>query len=115
MGCGGQCPLRHTSGVARGAQKLGATMQASVDLGNGKMMLSLDLGGVTMLISKTADEKQYGLAHFGIKTPHLQQAVDELKANGVKFTLEVTKISPTLKISFVQAPDNLRMELSEGR
>ena len=44
----------------------------------------------------------------------LQKAVDELKADGVKFTLEVTKISPTLTISFVQAPDNLRMELSEG-
>jgi catechol-2,3-dioxygenase len=94
---------------------LGATMQASVDLGNGKMMLSLDLGGVTMLISKTTDEKQYGLAHFGMKTTHLQKAVDELKAKNVKFSLEVTKITPQLTISFLQAPENLRLELSEGR
>jgi catechol 2,3-dioxygenase-like lactoylglutathione lyase family enzyme len=92
----------------------GATMLDPIEMGNGKVMLSVDLGGVTMLISTTTDEKQYGLAHFGIKTPHLQKAVDELKADGVKFTLEVTKISPTLTISFVQAPDNLRMELSEG-
>ena len=92
----------------------GATMQESYDMGNGKIMLSLDLGGVTMLISKTTDEKQYGLAHFGIKTDHLQKAVDELKAKNVKFTLEVTKISPQLTISFLQAPDNMRLELSES-
>ena len=92
----------------------GAAMQEPYDMGNGKVMLSVDLGGVTMLISKTTDEKQFGLAHIGIKTAHLQKAVDELKAKDVKFTLEVTKISPRLTISFLQAPDNMRLELSES-
>jgi lactoylglutathione lyase len=92
-----------------------AKLQESVELGEGRVMLSLDLGGVTLLISKTTDEKQYGLAHFGIKTPHLQEAVAELKAKNVRFPMEVTKISPQLTISFLQAPDNMRLELSEGR
>jgi hypothetical protein len=40
--------------------------------------------------------------------------VDELKANDVKFSMEVTKISPQLTISFLEAPDNLGVELSES-
>jgi catechol 2,3-dioxygenase-like lactoylglutathione lyase family enzyme len=92
----------------------GATPGEPYDMGGGKMMLSIDLGGVTMLISKTTDEKQYGLAHFGICTPHLEKAVEELKAKDVKFTLEAKQIHPKLKISFLQAPDNVRLELSES-
>ena len=92
-----------------------ARMQEPVELGGGKIMLSLDLGGVTMLISKTTDEKQYGLSHIGISASHLQEAVAELKAKDVKFSLEITKISPQLTISFLQAPDNMRLELSEGQ
>ena len=92
----------------------GARMQEPVDLGGGKVMLSLDLGGVTVLISQTTDEKQYGLSHIGISTSHLQEAVTELKAKDVKFSLEITKISPRLTISFLEAPDNVRLELSAG-
>jgi lactoylglutathione lyase len=93
---------------------LGATQEESVDLGNGRLMLKLNLGGVNILISKTTDEKQYGLTHFGIKTPHLKEAVDDLKAKDVKFPMEITRISPQLTISFLQAPDNMRLELSES-
>ena len=92
----------------------GAIQGEPVDLGNGRSMLKLNLGGVNILISKTTDEKQYGLAHFGMKTPHLKEAVDELKAKDVKFPMEITKISPQLTISFLEAPDNMRLELSES-
>jgi hypothetical protein len=91
----------------------GATLGEPYDTGKGNMMLSLDLGGVTVLISKTNDEKKYGLAHFGMSTTHLQKAVDELKTKNVKFPMEVTKIHPKLTISFLEAPDNMRVELSE--
>jgi lactoylglutathione lyase len=93
----------------------GAIPGEPIDMGNGKVMLNLDLGGVTMLISKTTDEKQYGLAHFGIRAPHLKEAIAELKAKDVKFTLEPTKIHPKLTISFLQAPDNMHVELSESK
>jgi uncharacterized glyoxalase superfamily protein PhnB len=92
----------------------GAKQQESLDLGEGRVMLSLDLGGVTILISKTADEKQYGLAHFGISTPHLKEAVAELKAKNVKFPMEITRISTQLTVSFLEAPDNMRLELTES-
>jgi len=92
----------------------GATVKETLDLGNGRLMLKLNLGGVDLLISKTTDEKQYGLAHFGMGTPHLEEAVAELKAKSVKFSMDVTQISPQLKISFLQAPENMRVELSES-
>ena len=92
----------------------GATLVEKVDMGKGRYMLNVDLGGVTMLISKTDDEKKAGLGHFGMKTPQLQKAVDELKSKGVKFSMEVTKISPKLTISFLDAPDNIRVEFSES-
>ena len=92
----------------------GATLVEKMDMGKGRYMLNVDLGGVTMLISKTDDEKKAGLGHFGMKTTQLQKAVDELKAKDVKFSMEVTKISPKLTISFIEAPGNLHVELSEG-
>jgi len=92
----------------------GARLVEKMDMGKGRYMLKLDLCGVTMLISKTDDEKKAGLGHFGVCVPHLQKAVDELKANDVKFSMEVTKISPQLTISFLEAPDNLGVELSES-
>jgi catechol 2,3-dioxygenase-like lactoylglutathione lyase family enzyme len=95
-------------------KKFGAKLKESMNLGEGRVMLSLNLGGVTLLISKATDEKQYGLAHFGISTPDLKEAVDELKAKNVKFTMEITKISPQLTISFLAAPDNVRLELTES-
>jgi catechol 2,3-dioxygenase-like lactoylglutathione lyase family enzyme len=95
-------------------KNLGAKMLEPYDMGNGKKMLCLDLGGVNVLISQTADESKFGLAHIGVKTAHLAAAVEELKAKDVKFPMEVTKISPRLTISFLQAPDNMRLELSES-
>jgi uncharacterized glyoxalase superfamily protein PhnB len=91
----------------------GAKLQDSIDLGEGRIMLNLNLGGVKMLISKVTDEKQYGLAHFGMSTPFLKEAVDELKAKNVKFPMALTRISPQLAISFLEAPDNVRVELSD--
>jgi lactoylglutathione lyase len=92
----------------------GAILVSSRDLGNGRVVINLNLGGVTILISKTTDEKQFGLAHFGIRTDHLEEAVDELKAKKVKFTREITQISPQSKISFLQATENVSIELQEG-
>ncbi len=92
----------------------GATPVSSNSLGKGNSMINLNLGGVTLLISKTDDEKKFGLAHFGISTDNLNKAVDELKANGIKFTTEIKEIRPGVKISFLQAPESTPIELQEG-
>jgi hypothetical protein len=40
--------------------------------------------------------------------------VSELNAKNVKFTREITAIDPQTKISFLQAPENVSIELQEG-
>jgi lactoylglutathione lyase len=85
------------------------------DMGGGRVNVSLNLNGVTILISKSRDDKvQNGLGHFGIRTNDLKTAVKELKASGVKFNQDYTEIRPDFKISFVAAPENVTIELQEG-
>ena len=92
----------------------GSTLVSSRDLGEGKLVIKLDADGVILLISKTTDEKQFGLAHFGFGADNLEKAVVDLKSNGVTFTKEITEIRPGLKISYLQAPENVQVELQEG-
>ena len=95
-------------------EMFGATLVSLHDRGNGRVMINLNLDGVNFLITKAADEKQSGLAHFGLRVDDLKEAAGELKAKNVKFTREVTEVSPQLKISFLQAPENVPIELQEG-
>ena len=85
------------------------------DSGNGRAMVNLDLNGTTILITqRMGDNAQTGLAHFGIATDNLDEAVDELKAKDVKFTLDAREVRPGFKISFLLAPEDVPIELQEG-
>lgn len=92
-----------------------ATLVSQQNLGDGRVIVNLELGGATILISKaTGDNAQTGLVHFGIRTSNLGEAVDELKSEGVRFTKEVTQVRPDFKISFLLAPEDVPIELQEG-
>ncbi len=92
------------------AKRLGIT-----ELPSGRKIIKLDLNGVTMLISKSKDEKApTGLLHFGIRTDDLSKTVAKLKAKGVNFSQDVTEVMPGLKVSFLQATDGAEVELQEG-
>ena len=56
-----------------------------------------------------------GLDHFGLRVDDMDEAVAELKRRGAQFTLEPRTIRPGVRIAFVQAPDNVRIELLERR
>jgi len=43
----------------------------------------------------------------------MDEAVAELKRRGAHFALEPRTIRPGVRIAFVQAPDNVRIELLE--
>ncbi|MDD5190575.1 MAG: VOC family protein [Dehalococcoidales bacterium] len=96
------------------AQNFGAKLVSSRDFGGGRVTVNVNLGGVTLLIGKSRDESQNGLAHFGIRTDKLDEAVTELKSKGVPFTREITPLSPTFRISFFEAPEKVSVELQEG-
>ena len=93
----------------------GARQVGMHELANGRMTVNLDMNGTTILISQQAvDNAQTGLAHFGIGTDNLDEAVADLKARGVEFTMDKREIRPGFKISFLLAPENVPVELQEG-
>jgi catechol 2,3-dioxygenase-like lactoylglutathione lyase family enzyme len=88
----------------------------------GKQVYYVDVNGFNIiLIEKMPDEEpmpatiqtREGLDHFGFAVENMEAAAEELKAKGVKFTVEPMQVRPGLKIAYVQAPDKVRIELSE--
>ena len=93
----------------------GATRIAVRDEGDGRAMAKLDLKGITILIGqRTGDNAQFGLVHFGIGTDKLDESVAAMKTEGVEFTQDITEIRPDFRISFLNAPEDVSIELQEG-
>jgi catechol 2,3-dioxygenase-like lactoylglutathione lyase family enzyme len=93
----------------------GATVVGKNDMGGGKIMVSMELNGTSILIAPAEEGTvQNGLDHFGISTDNLETAISELKAQGVTFTQDMRVVSPTFRMSFLTAPENVKIELQEG-
>ena len=91
---------------------------------DGKPRTDLDLNGLTIFIAAVPPEAAtppapaqpyVGLDHFGLRVENMDEAVAELKRRGATFTLEPRTIRPGVRIAFVQAPDNVRIELLERK
>jgi lactoylglutathione lyase len=89
---------------------------------DGKSRVDLDLNGLTIFIAPVPPEAEMpsaptepylGLDHFGLRVDNLAAAAAELKRRGAVFMLEPRTIRPGVKIAFIQAPDNVRIELLE--
>ena len=53
--------------------------------------------------------------HFGISVPNLDQALQVLRANGVKVTQEPRDVQGKFKFAFIEGPDRVAIELIEDR
>ena len=91
---------------------------------DGKPRTDLDLNGLTIFIAPVPPdaavppapmEPYVGLDHFGLRVEDMDDAVAELRRRGASFTMEPRTIRPGVRIAFVQAPDNVRIELLERR
>lgn len=82
--------------------------------GNGNSSAKLDLDGVTILINQPREGEPTGLVHFGMRTDKLGESVAEMKEKGIKFTQDIRQVRPDFKISFLEAPENVPIELQEG-
>jgi lactoylglutathione lyase len=89
---------------------------------DGKSRIDLDLNGLTIFIAPVPPEAELpsaptepylGLDHFGLRVDNLEAAAAELKRRGAVFMLEPRTIRPGVKIAFILAPDNVRIELLE--
>lgn len=90
----------------------------------GNKVYYADLNGFNIImIERLPDEEplpatiqsREGLDHFGLAVQDMDAAVRELKGKGVKFVVEPTQVRPGLRIAYVEAPDKVRIELSERK
>lgn len=99
-------------------EKLGAEEKFRGEV-RGNLSVGMALAGATLLLTaapvqaSTASSNpiDYGLWHFGLKVSNLNEAVAELKAKEVRFTMEPTLLPNGVKIAFIEGPDNISIEL----
>lgn len=99
----------------------GAKRDGFSELPDGRTLVSVALDGPSIkavhpraepLVPNTLPDG-CGLEHFGLRTDNIEEAVAELKAQGVKCVQEVTAINPTVKIAFFISPEDILIELLE--
>ena len=88
----------------------------------GNKVYYVDLKGFNIIIIEKLPEEEprpadihtrIGLDHFGVAVGDMDAAARELKAKGVTFTVEPMQVRPGLRIAYIEAPDKVRIELSE--
>ncbi len=87
---------------------------------DGVARTDLDIDGLRVFIAPVpadADmasgprEPHLGLDHFGFRVDNLDETVAELKRRGADIAVEPRTIRPGVRIAFVRAPDDVRIEL----
>jgi lactoylglutathione lyase len=87
---------------------------------DGQPRVDLDIDGLMVFIAQVpadADiaasprEPYLGLDHFGFRVESVDDTVAELKRRGADIVQEPHTIRPGVRIAFVRAPDNVRIEL----
>lgn len=87
---------------------------------DGVSRLDLDIDGLLIFIAPVAAdaampanpaEPHLGLDHFGFRVDNVDQTVADLKRRGAEIAVEPHTIRPGVRIAFVRAPDDVRIEL----
>ena len=88
----------------------------------GRQRVDIDINDLMIFIAgalPSGEESQglrdphYGLDHFGLRVDDLDEAVTDLKSRGAEFAMEPRSLPNGLKIAFIRAPDDVRVELVE--
>jgi catechol 2,3-dioxygenase-like lactoylglutathione lyase family enzyme len=86
----------------------------------GAVNLMMKLDGVNLFIRNArADEHvdgdgseiRYTYDHFGVVVANLVEAIEELRAKGVRILMEPNTIRPGTHIAFIEGPDRTRIEV----
>jgi catechol 2,3-dioxygenase-like lactoylglutathione lyase family enzyme len=97
---------------------LGAEVIRSVQ--QGKPRIDMKVGGQDVFLIEAdaaaaapPSAPHQGIDHFGLSVEGLDEAVAELKAKGVRFTMEPNSPRPGIRICFLRGPENISIELLE--
>ncbi len=100
-------------------EMFGAEIIESVQT-DGQARIDLDINGLTIFIARADEsateapgESYLGLDHFGLLVDDIEEAAADLKSKGAEFSTEPFQLRPGLKIAYVLAPENVRIELLE--
>ena len=108
------------AGMARYFEKMfDARILESIQ-SDGQPRVDLDINGLMVFIAPVptdADmpvsprDPHLGLDHFGFRVDNVDEAVADLKQRGAEIAVEPRTIRPAVRIAFVRAPDDVRIEL----
>jgi lactoylglutathione lyase len=91
---------------------------------DGRPRVDLDIDGLIVFIAPVAldadipsspREPYLGLDHFGFRVENVDETIAELKRRGADIADEPRTIRPGVRVAFVRAPDNVRIELLERK
>ena len=87
---------------------------------DGEPRIDLDIDGLAVFIAKVEPDASIpaspadphmGLDHFGFRVDNVDDTVANLKSRGADIAVEPRTIRPGVRIAFVRAPDDVRIEL----
>ena len=98
----------------------GARRVSVQDIPDGRTLVNLDLNGSSIKVSHPrakslvpgAGVKDYDIEHFGVETDNIEAAVEEMKAEGVRFVQEI-KPGLSTRIAFLLTPGDTLIEILE--
>lgn len=99
--------------------KLGGTIARSAEV-QGAPQIYVSFNGAMIIVrgqrpGEQAGEKtglEWGADHFAFQIQEdFDGFCDALRRKGVRFTLDPTNANPTTRIAFIEAPDNVSIEL----
>ena len=100
-------------------QMFGAEIKESIQ-SDGQSRVDIDINGLVIFIAKAEEstpagpvDPYVGLDHFGLRVENLDAAAADLKAKGAEFSMEPKDLRQGLRIAFVRAPGDVRIELLE--
>ncbi|MEE9556225.1 MAG: VOC family protein [Candidatus Adiutricales bacterium] len=105
------------------ADKLGGRIIGSAEI-RGAPQVIVAFEGATIIVrgQRTGEEAagkpglQWGTDHFGFSVKgDFDGFCDDLKKKGVTFTLDPVDFTPTVRIAFIEAPDNVSIELLQRK
>ena len=87
---------------------------------DGASRIDLDLNGLAIFLLPSGPEvpdgpaePYVGLDHFGLRVDDIEVAAADLRAKGAEFWMEPNEFRPGLKIAFIKAPGDIRIEILE--
>lgn len=80
---------------------------------DGKTRIDMNVGGteIFLLPVKEVSTGKNSLDHFGFLVEDVDAAIADLRAKGAKVTMEPNTIRPGTRISFVESPEGVRIEV----